>query len=259
MLLCIDTGNTNTLFSIWDGERFISHWRIATDHRRTADEYFVWLRSLMSLSRLEVEVDACIISSTVPRVVFNLRVLCNRYFDTRPLVVGKPDCLLPAPPRVDPGTVVGPDRIVNTWAAFDRYGADLVVVDFGTATTFDVVDTDGAYVGGVISPGVNLSLEALHMGAASLPHVDVTKPQQVIGTNTVECIQSGVFWGYAGLVREICARIAVERGRPMKIIATGGLAALFDQIEELFDTWDDDLTMHGLRLINDYNKEMGNV
>lgn len=259
MLLCIDTGNTNTLFSIWDGERFISHWRIATDHRRTADEYFVWLRSLMSLSRLEVDVDACIISSTVPRVVFNLRVLCNRYFDTRPLVVGRPDCLLPAPPRVDPGTVVGPDRIVNTWAAFDRYGPDLVVVDFGTATTFDVVDTDGAYVGGVISPGVNLSLEALHMGAASLPHVDVTKPQQVIGTNTVACIQSGVFWGYAGLVREICARIAAERGRAMKIIATGGLAALFDQIEDLFDTWDDDLTMHGLRLIHDYNREMGNV
>lgn len=259
MLLCIDTGNTNTLFSIWNGKRFLSHWRIATDHRRTADEYFVWLRSLMALSKLEVEVDGCIISSTVPRVVFNLRVLCNRYFDTRPLVVGKPDCLLPAPPRVDAGTVVGPDRIVNTWAAFERYGPDLVVVDFGTATTFDVVGEDGAYVGGVISPGVNLSLEALHMGAASLPHVDISRPAQVIGTNTVECIQSGVFWGYAGLVREICSRIAAERGRPMKIIATGGLAALFDQIEDLFDRWDDDLTMHGLRLIHDYNKEMGNV
>lgn len=259
MLLCIDTGNTNTIFSIWDGERFLCYWRIATDHRRTADEYFVWLRSLMALSKLEVRVDGCIISSTVPRVVFNLRVLCSRYFETRPLVVGKPDCLLPAPPQVDPGTVVGPDRIVNTWAAFDRYGPDLVVVDFGTATTFDVVGHDGAYVGGVISPGVNLSLEALHMGAASLPHVDVTKPQQVIGTNTVACIQSGVFWGYAGLVREICARIAAERGLPMKIIATGGLASLFDQIEDLFDCWDDDLTMHGLRLIHDYNKEMGNV
>ena len=259
MLLCIDTGNTNTQFSIWDGERFLSHWRIATDHRRTADEYFVWLRSLMALTPLEVQVDSCIISSTVPRVVFNLRVLCNRYFDTRPLVVGRPDCLLPAAPRVDPGTVVGPDRIVNTWAAFDRYGPDLVVVDFGTATTFDVVEKDGAYVGGVISPGVNLSLEALHMGAASLPHVDVSRPAKVIGTNTVECIQSGVFWGYAGLVREICSRIAAERGHPMKVIATGGLAALFDQIEDLFDTWDDDLTMHGLRLIHDHNKEMGNV
>ncbi|WP_134726520.1 type III pantothenate kinase [Paracoccus luteus] len=259
MLLCIDTGNTNTVFSIWDGTQFIATWRISTDHRRTADEYFVWLRSLMALHRLEVTIGGCIISSTVPRVVFNLRVLCNRYFDTRPLVVGKPDCLLPAAPRVDEGAVVGPDRIVNTWAAFDRFGPDLTVVDFGTATTFDVVDTDGAYVGGVIAPGVNLSLEALHMGAASLPHVDITRPAQVIGTNTVACIQSGVFWGYVGLVREICARIAAERGRAMTIVATGGLAALFDQIPDLFHSWDDDLTMHGLRLIHDYNREMGNV
>ena len=259
MLLCIDTGNTNSTFSIWDGTRFLNHWRIATDHRKTADEYYVWLRSLMRLNELDVQIDQCIISSTVPRVVFNLRVLCNRYFDTRPLVVGKPDCLLPAHPRVDEGAVVGPDRIVNTWAAFDLYGPDLTVVDFGTATTFDVVDTDGAYVGGVIAPGVNLSLEALHMGAASLPHVDVTRPEKVIGTNTVACIQSGVFWGYTGLVREICARIAEERGRSMKIIATGGLAPLFDQTEGLFDAWDEHLTMHGLRLIHDYNREMGNV
>lgn len=259
MLLCIDTGNTNSVFSIWDGHRFLCTWRIATDHRRTADEYYVWLRSLMALDRLDVTIDACIISSTVPRVVFNLRVLCNRYFDTRPLVVGKPDCLLPVQPRVDFGAVVGPDRIVNTWAAFDRYGPDLTVVDFGTATTFDVVDTDGAYAGGVIAPGVNLSLEALHMGAASLPHVDITKPAHVIGTNTVACIQSGVFWGYTGLVREICTRIAAERCRSMKVIATGGLAALFDQTEDLFDSWDDDLTIHGLRLIHDYNREAGNV
>ncbi len=231
---------------------------MSTNHQRTADEYFVWLRSMMNLHRIDVDIDACAISSTVPRVVFNLRVLCNRYFNTRPYVVGKPDCLLPVPPRVDEGAVVGPDRLVNTWAAFDRYGPDLTVVDFGTATTFDVVDVDGAYIGGVIAPGVNLSLEALHMGAASLPHVDITLPQAVIGTNTVACIQSGVFWGYVGLVREICARIAVERDRPMKVVATGGLAALFDQTQELFDSWDDDLTMHGLRLIHDYNKEMGN-
>jgi type III pantothenate kinase len=143
----------------------------------------------------------CIISSTVPRVVFNLRVLCDRYFDTRPYVVGKPECLLPRQPRVDEGTQVGPDRLVNTAGAYDRHGGDLIVVDFGTATTFDVVAHDGAYVGGVIAPGVNLSLEALHHAAAALPHVDVTKPQKVIGTNTVECMQSGVFWGYVGLVR----------------------------------------------------------
>ncbi|HRO14083.1 MAG TPA: type III pantothenate kinase [Paracoccus sp. (in: a-proteobacteria)] len=259
MLLCIDTGNTNSVFSIWDGSQFLCHWRISTEHRRTADEYYVWLSSLMVLHKLDVTIDTCIISSTVPRVVFNLRVLCNRYFDTRPLVVGRPDCMLPAAPRVDPGATVGPDRIVNTWAAFDLHGPDLTVVDFGTATTFDVVDTDGAYVGGVIAPGVNLSLEALHMGAASLPHVDITKPQAVIGTNTVACIQSGVFWGYVGLVREICYRIAEERGRPMKVIATGGLAPLFDQADGLFHTWDEYLTMHGLRLIHDHNREMGNV
>lgn len=259
MLLCIDTGNTNSTFSIWDGERFIGIWRISTNHLRTADEYYVWLSSMLTLRKLDLCIDACIISSTVPRVVFNLRVLCNRYFDLRPLVVGKPDCLLPVQPRVDEGTVVGPDRLVNTWAAFERYGPHLTVVDFGTATTFDVVGADGSYEGGVISPGVNLSLEALHMGAASLPHVDVTMPAQVIGTNTVACIQSGVFWGYTGLVREICARIAAERGRKMKVIATGGLAPLFDQADGLFDGWDEDLTMHGLRLIHDYNKEMGNV
>lgn len=259
MLLCIDTGNTNTVFSIWDGARFVAHWRISTDHRRTADEYFVWLTTLMQLTgRDGLKVDACIISATAPRVVFNLRVLCNRYFETRPLVVGKPDCLLPVPPRVDEGTTVGPDRLVNTVGAFDRHGPDLVVVDFGTATTFDVVDTDGAYIGGVIAPGVNLSLEALHMGAASLPHVDVTMPARVIGTNTVACIQSGVFWGYVGLVDGIVRQIRAERDRPMKVIATGGLAPLFDQGFDLFDAIEDDLTMHGLRLIHDYNKEMGN-
>ncbi|AXC50874.1 type III pantothenate kinase [Paracoccus suum] len=255
MLLCIDTGNTNTVFSIWDGARFRAHWRIATDHRRTADEYFVWLQSLISIQKFDLNIDACIISATAPRVVFNLRVLCNRYFDTRPLVVGKPDCLLPHEPRVEPGVIVGPDRIVNTTAAFDRHGGNLIVVDFGTATTFDVADDDGAYVGGVIAPGVNLSLEALHMGAASLPHVDVTMPPKVIGTNTVNCIQSGIFWGYIGLVSGVVDKIRDERGREMKVIATGGLAPLFDQGFDQFDAIEDDLTMHGLRLIHDFNKE----
>ncbi|QBX35329.1 type III pantothenate kinase [Paracoccus gahaiensis] len=258
MLLCIDTGNTNTVFSVWDGTQFLAHWRIRTDHRRTADEYYVWLSTLIAVKKFELQIDACIISATAPRVVFNLRVLCNRYFDTRPLVVGKPDCLLPVEPRVDMGTTVGPDRLVNTVGAYDRHGPDLIVVDFGTATTFDVVDVDGAYIGGAIAPGVNLSLEALHMGAASLPHVDVTMPGRVIGTNTVACIQSGVFWGYVGLVDGIVDKIRAERDRPMKVIATGGLAPLFDQGFDLFDAIEDDLTMHGLRLIHDYNKEMGN-
>ncbi|MFA5538809.1 MAG: type III pantothenate kinase [Gemmobacter sp.] len=256
MLLAIDCGNTNTVFSIWDGTGFIATWRCATNHTRTADEYYVWLSTLRNLHRLEARISEVIISSTVPRVVFNLRVLCNRYFDCRPLVVGRPDCLLPAPPRVDQGTTVGPDRLVNTASAFDRHGGDLIVVDFGTATTFDVVDIDGAYVGGVIAPGVNLSLEALHAAAAALPHVDITRPEMVVGTNTVACMQSGVYWGYIGLVEGIVRQIRAERGRPMKVVATGGLAPLFGQGTDVFDAVEDDLTMHGLVLIHRYNKEL---
>ena len=255
MLLAIDCGNTNTVFSIWNGTRFLSTWRIATDHKRTADEYFVWLSSLMMLTKTDAQVTEAIISSTVPRVVFNLRVLCDRYFKCRPLVVGKPDCRLPVAPRVDQGTTVGPDRLVNTVGAHNRHGGDLIVVDFGTATTFDVVDHDGAYVGGVIAPGVNLSLEALHMAAAALPHIDVARPEKVIGTNTVACMQSGVYWGYIGLVEGVVREVRRERDRPMKIIATGGLASLFAQGTELFQSIEDDLTMHGLVLINDFNKE----
>lgn len=254
MLLAIDCGNTNTVFSIWDGERFLATWRTSTEHQRTADQYYVWLSSLMSFQKIEAEITDMIISSTVPRVVFNLRVLADRYFNTRPYVVGRPDCLLPVAVRVDAGTAVGPDRLVNTVAGYDLYGGDLIVVDFGTATTFDVVAADGAYEGGVIAPGVNLSLEALHLAAAALPHVDITKPQRVVGTNTVACMQSGVFWGYVGLVREICDRIKAERDRPMRVISTGGLAPLFQQSEDLFDEWVDELTMHGLTVIHSYNK-----
>ena len=255
MLLCIDCGNTNTVFSIWDGTKFLCTLRTSTHHARTADAYFTWFSTLMNHYRIEPNITDVIISSTVPRVVFNLRVFADRFFGARPLVVGKPDCLLPHDPRVDQGTAVGPDRLVNTAGAFDRHGGNLIVVDFGTATTFDVVASDGAYIGGVIAPGVNLSLEALHMAAAALPHVDIAKPQKVVGTNTVECIQSGVYWGYIGLVKEICARIKGERDREMKIIATGGLAPLFQQSEDLFDAYEDDLTMHGLTVIHDYNKE----
>ncbi|GIT92930.1 type III pantothenate kinase [Jannaschia pagri] len=255
MLLTIDCGNTNTVFAIWDGTEFVASWRRATNAHSTGDEYYTWLRTSMTLRSLDVEITECIISSTVPRVVFNLRVLCDRYYDTRPLVVGKPDCALPVAPRVDAGTTVGPDRLVNTAAGFDRHGGDLIVVDFGTATTFDVVDHDGAYVGGVIAPGVNLSLEALHMAAAALPHVDITQPQRVVGSNTVACMQSGIFWGYVGLIKEIAARIKSERSRPMKVVSTGGLAPLFQQADTLFDVYEDDLTMHGLTVIHKHNKE----
>lgn len=254
MLLCIDCGNTNTVFSVWDGAQFLCTLRTATDHQRTADQYYVWFSTLMGHHKIDIAITEVILSSTVPRVVFNLRVLADRYFETRPLVVGKADCVLPVPPRVDEGTQVGPDRLVNAAGAHDRHGGDLIVVDFGTATTFDVVAEDGAYVGGVIAPGANLSLQALHMSAAALPHVDISRPQGVIGRNTVACMQSGIYWGYVGLVREICARVRAEYDRPMRVIGTGGLAPLFDQTEDLFDLVDDDLTMHGLTVIHAYNK-----
>lgn len=256
MLLCIDTGNTNTVFSIWDGSRFLNTWRASTEHQRTADQYFVWLTTLMGATGLkDIVIDEVIISSTVPRVVFNLRVLCDRYFNCRPMVVGKPDCKLPVPYRVAAGTRPGPDRLANAAGAFDRHGGNVVVVDFGTATNFDVVAEDGAYVGGVIAPGVNLSLEALHAGAAALPHVDISQPEKVIGEDTISCIQSGVFWGYTGLIEGLTRRIKEEYGKPMKVIGTGGLAPLFATGDVLFDRIEDDLTMHGLTVIHRYNKE----
>lgn len=257
MLLTIDCGNTNTVFSVWDGAQFLCTLRTSTEHQRTADQYFTWFSTLMAHHGIRTDISGVIISSTVPRVVFNLRVFTDRYFNCRPYVVGRPDCLLPIDVRVDKGTAVGPDRLVNTVGGFDRFGGDLIIVDFGTATTFDVVAKDGAYIGGVIAPGINLSLQALHEAAAALPHVDISQPQRVVGTNTVACMQSGVFWGYIGLVREICARIKGERDRDMSVIATGGLAPLLGQAEKLFDEYEDDLTMHGLRVIYDHNISSG--
>ncbi len=256
MLLTIDCGNTNTVFAVWEGTSPGAVFRTATEHQRTADQYHVWLSTLMRHRGLPMDIDEVIISSTVPRVVFNLRVLSDHYFGTRPRVVGKPGCALPVPPRVDAGAVPGPDRLANAAGAFDRHGGDCVVVDFGTATNFDVVDHDGAYVGGIIAPGVNLSLEALHSGAAALPHVDISRPERVIGTNTVACIQSGVFWGYVGLIQGLLARVRSEFGRPLKVLGTGGLAPLFAQGEPLFDVVDEDLTIHGLAVIHRHNKEL---
>ena len=254
MLLAIDVGNTNTVFAVHDGTSFVGDWRCATEHQRTADEYYVWLHTMMQLAGHDPQIGAVIVSSVVPQVVFNLRVLSDRYFNTRPIVVGKSDCNLPVDVRVDDGTIVGADRLVNTVGAYAEHGGDLIIVDFGTATTFDVVDHDGAYIGGVIAPGVNLSLKALHEAAAALPHVDVTKPQSVIGTNTVACMQAGVFWGYVGLGEKICAEIRAEHGRPMKVIGTGGLSSLFDQGTDVFDALEHDITMQGLVRIYDHNK-----
>ncbi len=255
MLLAIDVGNTNCVFALHDGAQTLGEWRCRTEHKRTADEYFVWLQQLMAHEALTVEVTDVIISSVVPQVVFNLRVLSDKYFGCRPMVVGKAEVDIGVPVRVDPDTHVGADRLVNTVAAHDRYGGDLVVVDFGTATTFDVVGHDGAYVGGLIAPGVNLSVKALSEAAAALPHVDVTKPDMVVGKNTRDCMQSGIYWGYVSLIEGICARISQERARPMKVIGTGGLSPLFDRGTDVFAHIDTDLTIHGLVLIHALNKK----
>ena len=255
MLLAIDVGNTNTVFALHDGQGFVQSFRCETIVGRTGDEYFVWLNQLMQLHNITAKIARVVISSTVPRVVFNLRILTDRYYDCRPLVVGRPSCELGVEVRVDAGATVGPDRLVNTVGAYNRYGGDLIVVDFGTATTFDVVDHDGAYIGGVIAPGVNLSLRALHERAAALPHIDVAVPERVIGTNTVTCMQSGIFWGYIGLVEGICKQIRAEHGRDMKIISTGGLSTLFERGTNVIDHIDLDLTLHGLYLIDQNNRK----
>lgn len=257
MLLAIDVGNTNTVFALHDGSEFLAEWRCNTESVRTADQYFVWFRQLLIHYGFDgAQIDEVVISNTAPATLFNLRVLCDRYFGCRPLVVGRPDCALPVEVRVDSPSEVGADRLVNTVAAFDRYGPNLIIVDFGTATTFDVVGHDGAYVGGVIAPGINLSLEALKNAAAHLPHIDITQPQHVVGTNTVACIQSGAFWGYVGLIEGLCSRIAAEKERDMKVIATGGLSPLFARATPVIKEADPNLTMRGLVLIRDHNRKL---
>ena len=255
MLLAIDVGNTNMVFALHDGRDVVAEWRCRTERQRTADEYWVWLLELMRNEGITDRIQRVVISSVVPQVVFNLRVLSDRYFETRPLVVGKPEVKIGPRPRVDPTATVGADRLVNAVGAFDRYGGDLIVVDFGTATTLDVVGADGAYEGGVIAPGVNLSLKALHDAAAALPFIDVTKPERVIGTNTVACMQSGIYWGYIGLIEGICARIRAERGRHMTVVGTGGLSTLFAQGTDVLEKVDTELTIHGLVLIDRMNRE----
>ena len=257
MLLAIDVGNTNTLFALIRDGAILHRWRIATAPARTADEYMVWLSQLMALEGFDRRaVTQVIISTVVPATLFNLGLLCRPYFAIDALIVTK-DLNLGMPIDYPNPAEVGADRLVNAVAATAEYGRNLVIIDFGTATTFDVVDSDGAYIGGAIAPGVNLSLEALHMAAAALPHVDITKPTQTIGTNTVACMQAGIYWGYVGLVEGIVRQIRAERGRAMKVIGTGGLASLFDQGTEVFDGIEDDLTMHGLVLIQRHNKELG--
>ncbi|MFN0041691.1 MAG: type III pantothenate kinase [Alphaproteobacteria bacterium] len=248
MLLAIDSGNTNAVFGVFDGMARRGEWRASTDPARTADEYAVWLTQLMSLDGLaRKDVDAAIIANVVPATAHALTVLCRRYFGCRPMIVGEDGVVLGITVRLPNPAEVGADRLVNAVAAHARYpGCDKIIVDFGTATTFDVVDKSGAYAGGVIAPGPNLSLEALYMAAAKLPGISIRRPSHVIGTATVPAMQSGVYWGYVGLIEGLVQRMKTEFGGPMTVIATGGLSSLFADATKVIDTVDPELTMLGL-------------
>ena len=246
MLLVIEQGNTNTVFAVHDGEDWLAQWRTATVADRTADEYAVWLHQLSAMKGLKLEdLNHCIISSVVPQSLFNLRNLARRYLQTEPLVVGQ-NVQLAIEVRVDKPSEVGADRLMNAIGAHAAYPGALLVVGSGTATTFDVVGPDGAFEGGAIAPGINLSMEALHAAAAMLPRVAIQKPSRVIGKDTVANMQSGVFWGYVSLIEGLVARIKAEYGQPMTVIGTGGVASLFEGATPAIDHFDPDVTLRGL-------------
>jgi type III pantothenate kinase len=252
MLLAINANNTNTKFAIFDESGIVGEWRSQTVAARTSDEYAVWLTHLMKLKSVEPgDVDGVIIASVVPQANFNLRLLSTGHFNCTPLVVGEPACKLGIEVK---GEGAGADRVANTIGGHLKYPGALIVVDFGTATTFDVKDESGNYCGGVIAPGINLSLEALHNATAMLPRIALEPTKTVIGTNTLACMQSGVYWGYIGLIEGIVERIRREWGRPMTVIATGGLAPIFHGATSVIEALEPDITMAGLREIYRRNK-----
>jgi type III pantothenate kinase len=253
MLLAIDAGNTNVVFAVWDGEAWRGRWRIATVADRTADEYAVWLLQLMSWEGLApADIDAAAIACVVPNALYNLRRLCRDRFGVEPMVT-RAELDWGFAIRTDNPREVGADRLVNALAARVRYPRPLAVIDFGTATTFDVVDAAGDYIGGVIAPGINLSLDALHRAAAALPRISISRPQAVIGRSTVPAMQSGVYWGYVGLIEGIARRIEAELEQALTVIATGGLAPLFMDGTSAIHHLDPDLTLDGLVLLAERN------
>ncbi len=258
MLLAIDAGNTNVVFALVEDGIIVARWRIATDPRRTADEYAVWLNQLILLEGHDrADVDAVIIATVVPRALHNLEVLASKYFGVEAQVAGRPPVDWNILLDVEEPASVGADRVVNAIAAHSLHPGDLIVIDFGTATTFDVVDYSGAYKGGIIAPGINLSLDALVAAAAKLPRIAIEAPtnDSVIGRTTEDQMLIGVFWGYVAMIEGLIGRLKAEIGRPVTIISTGGLATLFDSHIALFDAIESDLTIQGLWLLHARTKE----
>jgi type III pantothenate kinase len=254
MILAVDVGNTNLVFALVDKGEIKARWRIATDARRTADEYSVWLHQLLELegySRADVE--GVIIGTVVPRALHNLEVLSEKYFHKTPVIAGQGTAGWPLELDVDEPQNVGADRALNVVAAHAKHKGDLLIIDFGTATTFDVVSATGAYTGGIIAPGINLSLDALVSAAAKLPRIAIEAPESdsVVGRTTESQMIIGIYWGYVAMLEGLAERIKREVGRPVTVIATGGLATLFDKHTEVFDAIEPDLTIQGLSLLYD--------
>lgn len=252
MLLAIDVGNTNVVFALFEGRTIKTRWRIATDPRRTGDEYAVWLMQLLTIEGIDRSViKKIIVSTVVPRALHNLEVLADKYFGVKALIAGHPPVDYGMEIDVDEPRSLGADRAVNAIAAHAKYQGDLIVVDFGTATTFDAIDFNGAYKGGIIAPGLNLSLDALVGNTAKLPRIAIRSPDtnSVIGRNTEDQMLIGVFWGYVAMMEGLIARMRSEIGRPARVIATGGLAILFDRHTDIFDAVDADLTLEGMAIL----------
>lgn len=249
MLLAVEQGNTNTLFAIHNGDEWVAQWRGATDAKRTADEYAVWLFQIMTMHNFKAEsVRDVIISSVVPQSLFHLRNLSRRYLNVEPMVVGD-GVSAGVSVEIDRPEEAGADRLVAARAARDHYGSNLFIVDSGTATTIDVVNERGAFAGGIIAPGINLSLQALHQAAAKLPKIAIQKPPAIVGRNTIHAMQSGIFWGYVGLIDGLIERMSREVGPPENVIATGGVASLFEGASERITIYDGDLSLKGLHAI----------
>jgi len=259
MLLVLDVGNTNTVLGVFeaaanDGAQYgplIAHWRVSTTKTQTVDEYGVLFRNLFAMNGLEVgQVQGIVISSVVPPLDSTLREVCEQYFQSRPLFI-EPGVKTGMPVHYDNPAEVGADRIVNSVAAFEKFGGPCIIVDFGTATTFDVVSKKGEYLGGVITPGIGISADALFARTARLPRVDVRKPPRVLATNTVNSVQSGLYYGYLGLIDGILERLIAELGGEVNVVATGGLASLMGGGSKYIREIDDLLTLDGLRIINE--------